>query len=202
MTKIRECVDGGADINDLFFNGYSDDDTLSIIASSSSYENRLRNIRLCIGMGSRLDAKRHSYAWLTIIRGGNIEEVGRLLDQYPAMLNTRFFGAGQDGLCAALINNDVAMTRFLLSRGANPNQYTGWYPSTLHRAEHIIETQREEIECATLIRNCEFAILLIKAAKFGACSSGECVTNEARIAQQTATQLPSDLQIELASYFW
>lgn len=206
LHKIKYLVTQGQDINQKLC-GREYEDVLSIISSKSKYEHRLSNIRFCISLGSRLDPKIHAYTWLCIIHGGDIKEVEVLLEKYPEMLSTRFFGAGQDGLCSALIDNDDRMVTFLLKRGANPNQYTGWFKSTLHRAERDFFGKEYTIcknkESAEIIRNSEFAILLLKSAKYGASASADsCDTVFKNISQGVMTHLSPDLQIELASYFW
>jgi len=203
LPKIKRLVKQGQDINQRLC-GRELEDILSIVASRSEYKYRLSNIRFCISLGSRLDPKIHAYTWLCIIDGGDISEVQGLLDRFPSMLSTRFFGAGQDGLCSALIGNDSRMVTFLLGQGANPNQYTGWFKSTLHRAEcEVFDDQSEVRKCAEIIRNSEFAILLLKSAKYGASAIlDSCDTVSKNIAQTAMTSLLPDLQIELASYFW
>lgn len=133
------------------------------------------------------------------------------MDKYPKMLNTRFFGAGQDGLCASLIENNDHVIKFLLQRGANPNQYTGWYELTLHRAENMLinkiykdeNKNDKDKKSAEIIRNSEFAILLIKSAKFSVKVTDEiCDTIPKIVSQKAMISLSSDMQIELASYFW
>lgn len=204
MNKIEDLVTKGADINKkFFFNDKYSNDVLNIVSRKSKYKDRLKNIIKCISMGSHLDHELHAYAWLCIINGGNILEIEELLDKYPKMIDVRFFGAGQDGLCASLINNNDHVVKFLLQRGANPNQYTGWYKSTLHRAENIMVNDIYRNKSAEIIRNSEFAILLIKSAKFGAYANNDPLDTVTKIiSQKVITDLSSDLQIELASFFW
>jgi ankyrin repeat protein len=107
-----------------------------------------------------MDAEEAVHAFFTVIRGGHVEEVARLLDADPQLLEARYEEEEEDEeeeddctpLMVAAIHRHVGVLRLLLERGADVNASDDMDYTALH---HAADEGHEEVVSILLSRGAD-----------------------------------------------